>query len=106
MAPSLNPEILGVLIAYFLPLSRNIEGAIAPPAPPLPPALQGEAELRILDFKTTWLKFQKPIQTTGTQGKAELLMYIQPSRNLTSPESVPSSCVRNGYLLVKTKLAE
>ena len=35
-------------------------------------AEQGNAELRILDFKTTWSEFQKPSQTATVQGKAEL----------------------------------
>ena len=37
---------------------------------------QGEAEVSILDFKTTWSEFQKASQTA------------------TEPESVTSSCVR------------
>ena len=37
---------------------------------------RGEAEVRILDFKTTWSEFQKASQTA------------------TEPESVTSSCVR------------
>ena len=32
----------------------------------------GEAELHILDFKTTWSEFQKPSQTATEQGEAEL----------------------------------
>ena len=36
---SSSPEILGVLNATFYPISRNIGGAIAPPAPPVPPPL-------------------------------------------------------------------
>ena len=35
-----NLEILGVLNASFPPIFRNIGGAIALPAPPVPPALQ------------------------------------------------------------------
>ena len=35
-------------------------------------AEQGEAQLRIFDFKTTWSEFQKPSQTAAKQGKAEL----------------------------------
>merc|ERR1712012_222597 len=35
-------------------------------------AEQGVAELRILDFKTTWSVLQKPSQTAATRGKAEL----------------------------------
>ena len=34
-------------------------------------AEQGEAELRILDFKTTWSEFQKPSQTKAEQGEAK-----------------------------------
>ena len=36
---SCNLEILGVLNATFFHITRNIGGAIAPPAPPLPTAL-------------------------------------------------------------------
>ena len=32
----------------------------------------GKAELRILDFKTTWSEFQKPSQTAAERGEAEL----------------------------------
>ena len=35
-------------------------------------AEQGEAELRILNFKTTWSDFQKPSQTATEGGNAEL----------------------------------
>ena len=35
-------------------------------------AEQGEAELRILDFKTTWSESQKASQTNAERGKAEL----------------------------------
>ena len=31
---------------------------------------EGEAEVRIIDFKTTWSEFQKPSQTAATQGEA------------------------------------
>ena len=34
-------------------------------------AKQGKAELRILDFKTTWSEFQKPSQTAAKRSKAE-----------------------------------
>ena len=33
---------------------------------------QGEAEVRILDFKNTWSEFRKPSQTAATPGEAEL----------------------------------
>ena len=35
-------------------------------------AERGEAELRILDFKTTWSEFQKASQTATKQGNDEL----------------------------------
>ena len=35
-------------------------------------AERGEAELRILDFKTTWSEFQKTSQTAAERGEAEL----------------------------------
>ena len=35
-------------------------------------AERGEAELRILDFKTTWSEFKKPSQTATQRGQAEL----------------------------------
>ena len=36
------------------------------------PCRRGEAEVRILDFKTTWSEFQKASQTATERGKAEL----------------------------------
>ena len=36
---------------------------------------QGEAEVYILDFKTTCSEFQKPYQTAATRGEAELCTY-------------------------------
>ena len=33
---------------------------------------QGEAEVRILNFKNTWSEFQKPSQTTAKRGEAKL----------------------------------
>ena len=41
-------------------------------------AMQGEAKLRILNFKTTSSEFQKPCQTAAMQDKAELgtLVYL------------------------------
>ena len=35
-------------------------------------AERGEAELRILNFKATWSKFQKTNQTAAERGEAEL----------------------------------
>ena len=39
---------------------------------PLDPSQTAAAEVRILDFKTTWSEFQKPSQTAALRGKAEL----------------------------------
>ena len=36
---------------------------------------QGEAKVRILDFKTTWSKFQNTSQTATEQGKAEQCIF-------------------------------
>ena len=59
----------------------------------------GNAELHILNFKTTWSEFQKPNQTAASRVEAELrvldfkITYTILNK-ITSPESVPSSCVR------------
>ena len=50
-------------------------------------------KLRILNFETTWSEFQKHRQTAAMRGEAELRIYNL-KKNITSPESVPSSCVR------------
>ena len=36
---------------------------------------RGEAELRILNFKTTWSEFEKPSQINVRRGEAELRIY-------------------------------
>ena len=36
--------------------------------------LLGEAEVRLLDFKTTWSEFQKASQTPAERGEVELLI--------------------------------
>ena len=36
---------------------------------------RGKAKVRILDFKTTWFEFQKPCQTSATQGEAKVYVY-------------------------------
>ena len=39
---------------------------------------QGEAEVRLLNFKTTWSEFQKTSQTAPEQGEAELcILYFK-----------------------------
>ena len=63
----------------------------SPSDPSWTAAERGEAELRILNFKTIWSEFQKPCQTAVMQGEAELRIYNL--KNVTSPQSFPSSSV-------------
>ena len=58
---------------------------------------RGEAELRILNFKTTWSEFQMPSQTAPAEAKPRCVYSILKPHGqsfITSPESVQSSCVR------------
>ena len=48
---------------------------------PSDPCRQGEAEVRILDFKTTWTEFQKASQTATKRGNAELRILDHYGRN-------------------------
>ena len=50
-------------------------------------ATQGKAELRILDFKTTWSEFQKPSQTATEQGEAQLCIFDFKTVETTSKTS-------------------
>ena len=92
-------------------------------------AAQGEAELRVLDFETTWSEFHKPSQTAATRGEAELCILdlkttwsdfqkpYQTAVNLKKPSppqswsqavvyiSTPRVYPRSGYFLVNTKSA-
>ena len=43
--------------------------------PQLDRCCRGEAEVRILDFKTTWSEFHRPSRTATGQGKAELRIF-------------------------------
>ena len=72
---------------------------------------RGEAEVRILDFKTTWSEFQNPYQTAATRGKAELRIYNLKKTSPTQSRSQAVVCVstprmysRSGYFLVFTKV--
>ena len=68
---------------------------------------QGEAEVRVLDFKTTWSEFQKANQTATEQGNAERIS----NQNVCSPPQSRSQAVvcvstpwkypRSGYFLVE-----
>ena len=69
--------------------------------------MQGEAELRILDFKTTWSEIQKPCQTTAMRGEAELRLYNlkrtlppQSRSQAVVCVSTPRMYPRSGYFLV------
>ena len=58
---------------------------------------QGEAKVRILNFKTTWSEFQMPSQTAPAEAKPRCVYSILKPHGqsfITSPESVQSSCVR------------
>ena len=49
------------------------------PASPSDPSgttvAEAKAEIHLLNFKTTWLEFEKVSQTATEQGKAELRIY-------------------------------
>ena len=58
---------------------------------------RGEAEVRIIKFKTTWSEFQMPSQTAPAEAKPRCVYSILKPHGqsfITSPESVQSSCVR------------
>ena len=56
---------------------------------------RGEAEVRIINFKTTWSEFQMPSQTAPAKAKPRCVYSILKPHGqsfITSPESVQSSC--------------
>ena len=58
---------------------------------------RGEAEVRILNFKTTWSEFTMPSQTAPAEVKPRCVYSILKPHGqsfITSQESVQSSCVR------------
>merc|ERR1712223_1587631 len=80
-------------------------------------AEQGEAEVRILNFKTTWSEFQKPSQTAATRGEAELRIYNLKKYHFprVGPKQLCASahlgCTRAagthcGWLCIKIRLLE
>ena len=74
--------------------------------PPSDRCCRGKAEVRILNFKTTWSEFQKANQTATEQGNAERIS----NQNVCSPPqsrsqavvcvSTPRKYPRSGYFLV------
>ena len=59
---------------------------------------QGEAELRILDFKTTWSEFQKPGQTAAERGKAQAVVCGSNTQDLLMKQN-PKIVLVNHLLL-------
>ena len=58
---------------------------------------RGEAEVHIINFKTTWSEFQMPSRTAPTEAKPRCIYSILKPHGqsfITSPELVQSSCVR------------
>ena len=53
---------------------------------------QGEAEIRILNFKTTWSEFQRASQTATERGEAELriLNFISTWSEFQKPSQTPT----------------
>ena len=64
---SIRPSVRPLVRVSHLQISLRLEVL----RPNQTAAKQGEAELRILDFKTTWSEFQKPSQTAAEGGVAE-----------------------------------
>ena len=65
--------------------------------PQLDRCCRGEAEVRIINFKTTWSEFQMPSPTAPAEAKPRCVYSILKPHGqsfITSPESVQSSCVR------------
>ena len=53
---------------------------------------RGEAEVRILDFKTTWSEFQKASQTATEWGKAELHILNFKNKHMVRVPQAQSDC--------------
>ena len=66
------------------------------PSQTAPAEAGGEAELHILDFKTTWSEFQKPFQAAAMQGKPKLGIYNLKKHHL--PRVVPKQLCASAYL--------
>ena len=58
---------------------------------------RGQAEVRTIDFKTTWSEFQMPSQTAPAEAKPRCVYSIlkpHGQSSITFPDLVRSSCVR------------
>ena len=69
---------------------------------------QGEAEVRILDFKTTWSNFQMSSQTATTEAKLRYMFRVSSPPQSWSKAvvcvSTPRMYPRSGYFLVSQNL--
>ena len=57
-------------------------------------AMPEKAELRILNFKTTWSVFQKPCQTAAMRGEAQLRIHNLKETSPPQNRSQAVVCVR------------
>ena len=65
---------------------------------------RGEAEVRILDFKTTWSEFQKPYQTAAVRGEAELRIYNLKKTSPTQSRSQAVVCVSTPRMYPRSRV--
>ena len=72
--------------------------------PQLDRCCRGEAEVRILDFKTTWSEFQIPSQNTLAEAKPKYMFRVSSPPQSRSKAvvcvSTPRMYPRSGYFLV------
>ena len=68
---------------------------------------QGEAKVRILNFKNTWSEFQKPNQNTLAKAKSRYMFRVSTPPQSWSKAvecvSTPRMYPRSGYFLVTAK---
>ena len=85
-----------IKVVWYVLRVKNMHSG-SPLDPSQTAAKRGKAELRILDFKTTWSEFQMPSQTAPAEAKPRCVYSILKPHGqsfITSPELVQSSCVR------------
>ena len=73
-----NHKMLLIKVSWYVLWVKNMHfGHPQTPVRPLR-CRRGEAEVRILNFKTTWLNFQKASHTATKRGEAELrILYFK-----------------------------